>query len=95
MRTSEKNSATIAVGNTQSLPTTQVSLAATKSVKNCRAHFALAGSQDKELKLLGVGQGQQVDYGHGDLVLGTRAHLEMYPALIAWLSQRATPVDLP
>ena len=59
---------------------------------NCTAHFALAGSADKELKLLGIEHGQQLDYGHGDLVLGTRADVEVYPALIAWLSKRATAV---
>ncbi len=59
---------------------------------NCTAHFELAGSQDKELKLLGTAHGQQQDYGHGDLVLGTRAHLEVYPSVVAWLSHRATPV---
>jgi pimeloyl-ACP methyl ester carboxylesterase len=59
---------------------------------NCRQHFAIAGSPDKELQLFGVPFGQQEDYGHGDLLLGTRAHQEVYPKLIAWLEKRATPV---
>jgi pimeloyl-ACP methyl ester carboxylesterase len=61
---------------------------------NCTAHFALAGSRDKELRLLGTAHGQQLDYGHGDLVLGTRVALEVYPHLICWLAARATPAQL-
>ena len=57
---------------------------------NCAAHFAFAGAPDKELKLLGIAHGQHADYGHGDLVLGTRVATEMYPHLISWLGARAT-----
>jgi pimeloyl-ACP methyl ester carboxylesterase len=60
---------------------------------NCRQHFALAGSADKELQMFGTEFGHQADYGHGDLLLGTRAHVEVYPKLIAWLEKRATPVE--
>ncbi len=59
---------------------------------NCEQHFALAGSPDKELQLYGKQFGHREDYGHGDLLLGTHADTEVYPKLIAWLKQRATPV---
>jgi pimeloyl-ACP methyl ester carboxylesterase len=59
---------------------------------NCKAHFALVGSADKQLKLFGKGEGEDVDYGHGDLVLGTRAHKDVYPVVVDWLIKRATPV---
>ena len=59
---------------------------------NCHQHFSIVGSADKELKLFGKEFGHSADYGHGDLLLGTRAHLEVYPELIAWLVQRATPI---
>lgn len=57
-----------------------------------RQHFALAGSPDKELLLMGTDHGHHANYGHGDLLLGSKAHLELYPHLIAWLTKRATPV---
>ena len=59
---------------------------------NCLAHFELLGSADKELALLGTRFGHGCDYGHGDLVLGTRAHLEVYPLVVSWLKVRATPL---
>ncbi len=59
---------------------------------NCQQHFEIAGSPDKELQLFGTGYGHQADYGHGDLLLGTHANLEVYPRVIQWLARRATPV---
>jgi pimeloyl-ACP methyl ester carboxylesterase len=59
---------------------------------NCNAHFALAGSEDKQLRIFGAAFGQEANYGHGDLLLGTRASVEVYPPLVAWLRERATPV---
>ena len=60
---------------------------------NCEQHFALAGSADKELQMFGTAFGHRNDYGHGDLLLGTHAPVEVYPRLIAWLERRATPVE--
>lgn len=59
---------------------------------NCIEHFEIAGSPDKELQLFGKEFGHEADYGHGDLLLGTRANVEVYPKVIAWLEKRATPV---
>ena len=59
---------------------------------SCEQHFKIAGSADKELQIYGTAFGHAEDYGHGDLLLGTRANVEVYPKLIAWLQKRATPV---
>ena len=58
-----------------------------------RAHFALVTASDRTLKLFGTEHGQQMDYGHGDLLLGERAPDEVYPTLVQWLEQRATRRD--
>jgi pimeloyl-ACP methyl ester carboxylesterase len=60
---------------------------------NCQQHFELTGSADKELQMFGTPFGHQNDYGHGDLLLGTHAHVEVYPKVIAWLERHATPVE--
>ncbi len=62
---------------------------------NCERHFEIVGSIDKELQLFGKQFGHRADYGHGDLLLGTHAHEEIYPKVIEWLSKRATPVEPP
>jgi pimeloyl-ACP methyl ester carboxylesterase len=55
------------------------------------AQYALLGSEDKTLMLLGREQGEQDDYGHGDLVFGMRAPEEVYARIQTWLEMRATP----
>lgn len=54
--------------------------------------FETAGSEDKTLMIFGTANGDRLDYGHGDLILGERAPEEVYPRLRAWLQTRATGV---
>lgn len=49
--------------------------------------------EDKTLLLFGKAYGSRVEYGHGDLILGTEAPNEIYPAIDAWLRARATPLE--
>lgn len=58
-----------------------------------KAQFELPRSQDKTLMLFGRDNGDQFDYGHGDLLYGAEAPREVYPKIRAWLEQRATRVD--
>lgn len=55
-----------------------------------RAAFERIGSEAKRLILFGREFGSQADYGHGDLLLGRRAPAEVFPAIEAWLRERAT-----
>ncbi len=57
-----------------------------------QAQYALAGSEDKTLHVFGRERGDRMDYGHGDLIFGEGAPLEVYPLLCAWLQARATPL---
>lgn len=54
--------------------------------------FSMLGSEEKTLRVVGKSEGNRVDYGHGDLLLGRAAPGEIYPLVEAWLSERATPV---
>lgn len=47
------------------------------------------GSSDKTLILLGKKWGSKVEYGHGDLLLGRAAPVEVYPVIAGWLASRA------
>ncbi|HEY8206418.1 MAG TPA: alpha/beta fold hydrolase [Myxococcaceae bacterium] len=58
-----------------------------------QAQFDLAGSSDKTLVVFGRDRGDQMDYGHGDLVYGQGAPAEVYPLLRRWLEAHATPLD--
>ncbi|HET9452008.1 MAG TPA: alpha/beta fold hydrolase [Aggregicoccus sp.] len=60
-----------------------------------QAQYALAGSEDKTLHVFGRERGDKLDYGHGDLIFGEGAPLEVYPLLCAWLQARATPLKEP
>jgi pimeloyl-ACP methyl ester carboxylesterase len=57
------------------------------------AAFAAAGSSDKTLMVFGTRNGDALDYGHGDLVCGQRAHEEVFPQVRSWLTARATPTE--
>jgi len=50
----------------------------------------LIGSQDKTVMLFGRENGDALDYGHGDLLFGERAPLEVYPRILRWVSEHAT-----
>ncbi|MFL5318152.1 MAG: alpha/beta fold hydrolase [Myxococcaceae bacterium] len=62
-------------------------LAAARGVQRA---FDLAGSKDKTLLVFGRENGDEQDYGHGDLLFGTGAPKEVYPIVIRWLEARAT-----
>lgn len=53
--------------------------------------YEAAGSVDKTLMVFGRDNGDALDYGHGDLIFGSGAPLEVFPRLGAWLQGRATP----
>ena len=57
-----------------------------------QAQAALLGSPDKTVMLFGTENGERLEYGHGDLLLGTGAPSEVYPRIVAWAEERATPV---
>ncbi|WNG49928.1 lysophospholipase [Archangium minus] len=63
------------------------------SAKNLRAQYELIGSQDKTLHIFGCQRGDKMDYGHGDLLFGTGAPLEIQPEVRNWLVAHATPVS--
>ena len=52
----------------------------------------LLGCSDKTVMLFGTENGDALDYGHGDLLFGERAPQEVYPRIIRWVSERATPL---
>ena len=45
--------------------------------------------------LFGRENGDTLDYGHGDLLFGENAPLEVYPRILRWVSDRASPVPGP
>ncbi|HEX8439548.1 MAG TPA: alpha/beta hydrolase, partial [Archangium sp.] len=64
------------------------------SPKNLRAQYELVGSPDKKLHIFGCERGDKMDYGHGDLLFGTGAPLEVYPEARDWLAAHATPLAM-
>jgi pimeloyl-ACP methyl ester carboxylesterase len=62
------------------------------SPRNLRAQYELIGSPDKRLHVFGCERGDKMDYGHGDLLFGTGAPLEVHPEVRDWLEAHATPV---
>jgi pimeloyl-ACP methyl ester carboxylesterase len=59
---------------------------------NVEAQYALLTSPDRTLHVFGRDRGDKMDYGHGDLIFGTGAPVEVYPVIREWLEQRATPL---
>jgi len=57
------------------------------------AQAALLGSPDKTVMVFGKANGDTLDYGHGDLLLGVSAPAEVYPRIVTWVQERATPVE--
>ena len=49
----------------------------------------LLGSEDKTVMLFGRENGDTLDYGHGDLLFGEHAPMEVYPRILRWISDRA------
>jgi pimeloyl-ACP methyl ester carboxylesterase len=56
-----------------------------------RAFFELLATPDKQLALFGRSGGHALEYGHGDLVVGTHAPVEVYPVVRDFLVGRSTP----
>jgi hypothetical protein len=52
----------------------------------------LLASEDKTVMLFGRENGDTLDYGHGDLIFGENAPLEVYPRILRWVSERASPM---
>jgi pimeloyl-ACP methyl ester carboxylesterase len=52
----------------------------------------LLASDDKTVMLFGPENGDTLDYGHGDLIFGENAPLEVYPRILRWVSERASPM---
>jgi hypothetical protein len=52
----------------------------------------LLSSNDKTVMLFGRENGDTLDYGHGDLLFGENAPLEVYPRILRWVSDRASLV---
>jgi pimeloyl-ACP methyl ester carboxylesterase len=52
----------------------------------------LLASGDKTVMLFGRENGDTLDYGHGDLLFGENAPVEVYPRIVRWVSDRASLV---
>lgn len=65
------------------------------TAENVEAQYALLTAPDRTLHVFGRDHGDKMDYGHGDLVFGTGAPLEVYPLIRQWLEAHATPLPLP
>lgn len=55
-----------------------------------RDYFELLATPDKQLALFGRSYGHALEYGHGDLVVGTHATVEVYPVVRDFLVPRST-----
>ena len=53
--------------------------------KAVRSTLEELGSTDKVLRVEGKHAGHREDYGHGDLIFGARAPVEVFPAVVGWL----------
>ena len=62
---------------------------------NVRRQYELLTAPDRTLHVFGRDRGDKMDYGHGDLMFGTGAPLEVYPLIRSWLTARATPLSPP
>jgi len=63
--------------------------------ENIRKQYELLTSPDRVLHIFGRDRGDKMDYGHGDLMFGTGAPVEIYPVIREWLEARATRTVAP
>ncbi|MDP1915501.1 MAG: alpha/beta hydrolase [Myxococcales bacterium] len=56
--------------------------------------FTELQARDKELVLVGEAFGHEVDYGHGDLIVGRDADRDVYPPILRFLERHARPIEL-
>jgi pimeloyl-ACP methyl ester carboxylesterase len=57
-----------------------------------RHYFQALQAPDKTLHVFGRANGQQEEYGHGDLVVGRNVETEVYPTIVEFARRVATPV---
>jgi len=50
-----------------------------------RPVFEHAGSSQKTFRVFGLSEGDHIDYGHFDLVLGKYAPQDVFPWIRSWL----------
>jgi len=50
-----------------------------------RTYFDLLTAPKRELVLFGKSYGHSAEYGHGDLIVGRQAHVEVYPVISRFL----------
>lgn len=50
------------------------------------------GAEDKQIHIFGTDRGDDFDFGHGDILLGSAAREVIYPEISKWLCARATRV---
>jgi pimeloyl-ACP methyl ester carboxylesterase len=55
----------------------------------------LLASEDKTVMLFGRENGETLEYGHGDLLFGEHAPMEVYPRILRWVADRASPWSEP
>ncbi|MDP8254216.1 MAG: alpha/beta fold hydrolase [Candidatus Alcyoniella australis] len=55
-----------------------------------RHAYDRVGGQDKHFRLFGTDQGDSIDYGHGDLILGKAAPYEVFPFVRDWLLKQSS-----
>jgi pimeloyl-ACP methyl ester carboxylesterase len=60
-----------------------------------RAAYDRLGSADKSFVVLGTGWGTRYDYGHGDLLVGSRVVAEVFPLISGWMETRIAGRDAP
>lgn len=55
--------------------------------------FSELQARDKELVLVGEAFGHEVDYGHGDLIVGRDADRDVYPPIVRFLERHARRIE--
>ncbi|NOZ21523.1 MAG: alpha/beta hydrolase [Planctomycetes bacterium] len=55
-----------------------------------REVYHRVSSKDKTFRLFGLANGDSIDYGHDDLIIGRRAPKEVFPFIRNWLDKRTT-----
>lgn len=58
-----------------------------------RNYFDLLTCPGRQLQLFGKTYGHSAEYGHGDLVVGKQAHLEVYPTILRFLEAQLAPKE--
>jgi pimeloyl-ACP methyl ester carboxylesterase len=59
--------------------------------QSARSVYEAIKDPRKELIIFGKAYGQQEEYGHGDLLIGTYCEAEVYPHIVRWLETKRDP----